>query len=343
ISAAAVVPNGLGVLRDALPAGGRGAQFGIVAGATGIGASVGPLVGGLLATIDWRAIFVINVPLALAALLLVRRGVPVEDRARPTSRFDLGGAFGLGILLLATAWWLSTLDSAPDLPRLAALAAIGVGAWLFVRYERSRRDPALPLWLFRVRAFTAANATIAFSNLAMYGTLLALPIILGSSLVSGIVLTMFSLPSIVLSPFGGRLADRIGARTTTVVGCIALAAGVAPLIFGVSASIVPLVAALVLAGAGQALTFPSIRLASLDVLPAEHAALGSGVVSTSRYFGGMLASVSVGVAFAGGGGTTALFALFTAAAACAALSGLALPGAGSSTRIVPADPSTSTS
>src|SRR5207253_3253764 len=81
---------------------------------------------------------------------------------------------GLGVLLLATAWWLSTLDSAPDLPRLAALAAIGVGAWLFVRYERSRRDPALPLWLFRVRAFTAANATIAFSNLAMYGTLLAL-------------------------------------------------------------------------------------------------------------------------------------------------------------------------
>ena len=62
IAAAALVPNGLGLLREALPPGRRGAEFGIVSAASGVGATVGPLVGGLLAAIDWRFIFLVNVP-----------------------------------------------------------------------------------------------------------------------------------------------------------------------------------------------------------------------------------------------------------------------------------------
>src|SRR5205823_6379276 len=71
IAAAALVPNGLGLLREALPPGRRGAEFGIVSAASGVGATVGPLVGGLLAAIDWRFIFLVNVPVCAAACATV--------------------------------------------------------------------------------------------------------------------------------------------------------------------------------------------------------------------------------------------------------------------------------
>jgi MFS family permease len=66
IAAAALVPNGLGLLREAIPSGRRGAEFGIVSAATAVGATAGPLVGGFLAAIDWRWIFLVNVPLCVA-------------------------------------------------------------------------------------------------------------------------------------------------------------------------------------------------------------------------------------------------------------------------------------
>src|SRR5438309_10852942 len=102
IAAAALVPNGLGLLREAIPSGRRGAEFGIVSAATAVGATVGPLVGGLLAAIDWRWIFLVNVPLCAAALALSWRVLPPRT-ARETARFDLAGALGLGVGLLATA------------------------------------------------------------------------------------------------------------------------------------------------------------------------------------------------------------------------------------------------
>src|SRR5205814_3214481 len=113
IAAAALVPNGLGLLREAIPSGRRGAEFGIVSAATAVGATVGPLVGGLLAAIDWRWIFLVNVPLCAAAFTLSWRVLPPRT-ARETARFDLVGAVGLGLLLLASAWVLVSLGRSVD-------------------------------------------------------------------------------------------------------------------------------------------------------------------------------------------------------------------------------------
>src|SRR5258705_12293266 len=80
IAAAALVPNGLGLLREAIPSGRRGAEFGIVSAATAVGAPVGPLVGGFLAAIDWRWIFLLHVPLCAAGLGLSCAGPPPRGR-----------------------------------------------------------------------------------------------------------------------------------------------------------------------------------------------------------------------------------------------------------------------
>src|SRR5207245_10314134 len=91
IAAAALVPNGLGLLREALPPGRRGAEFGIVSAASGVGATVGPLVGGLLAAIDWRFIFLVNVPVCATAFVTAWRVLPARA-PRVTGRFALAGA-----------------------------------------------------------------------------------------------------------------------------------------------------------------------------------------------------------------------------------------------------------
>src|SRR6267142_1163149 len=99
------------VMREAIPSGRRGAEFGIVSAATAVGATVGPLVGGFLAAIDWRWIFLVNVPICAAGLAVSWRVLPPRA-ARETARFDLVGAVGLGVVLLAAAWVLVSLGRA---------------------------------------------------------------------------------------------------------------------------------------------------------------------------------------------------------------------------------------
>ena len=107
LAAALIVPNGLGILRRA--AGDRaGMHFGLTGAMSGAGATLGPLVGGLLTAIDWRLVFLVNVPVVALAFLLARSTIP-EERARPETRFDVIGVVFLGVLLSAAAWLLTSL------------------------------------------------------------------------------------------------------------------------------------------------------------------------------------------------------------------------------------------
>src|SRR3989441_48045 len=236
-----------------------------------------------------------------------------------------------GLGLLAAAWVLVSLGRAVDPGTVAIGVAILPATLVLLRYESRQPDPALPPSLFRIRAFAAACATVAFQNLAMYGTLLALPVALaGASVRSGIALAAFSGGSIILAPLGGRAADRYGPRLPTFIGALVLGAGLTPL--AITAGQLPLellAGTLAFAGVGLALTFPSMRLAAVEVVPERYAALASGVFSTSRYFGGMLGSIAIAIALGGSPSTDslrALFWLFTAAAFAAAIPSLALPG-----------------
>ncbi|TMC79807.1 MAG: MFS transporter [Chloroflexi bacterium] len=286
----------------------------------------------MLAAIDWRWIFLVNVPVCAAAFALAWRVIP-SRAPHVTTRFDLTGAVALGALLLAAAWVLTSLGRAVDLVTIAIGIALVPAAVALVRYESVQKDPALPPALFRVRAFSAACATVAFQNLAMYGTLLALPVALaGASVRSGIALAAFSGGSIVLAPLGGRAADRYGPRWPTLAGALLLAAGLLPL--AITAAQLPLellVATLALAGVGLAFTFPAMRLAAVEAVPERYASLASGVFSTSRYFGGMLGSIAIAIALGPSSSVDSLrglFALFAAAAFAAAIPSLALPGQG---------------
>jgi len=331
VAAATIVPNGFGLLREALPSGGRGTEFGIVSAAASLGASVGPLVGGLLATIDWRLVFLVNVPAAALAFATAWRVVP-SRAAHPRTRFDLAGAAWLGAVLLAIAYALTSLGRGFEaLPIALGIAAVPA-AYALLRFEARRTDPMLPPGLFRIRPFAAACGTVALQNVTLYGTTLAVPIALaGASVRSGIALAAFSASSVVFAPIGGRISDRFGPRWPTFAGALVLGTGVAPLaIAGTGLPIEAIVGTLAFAGIGLGLTFPSMRLAAVEAVPERHAALATGVFQTSRYFGGMSGSIAVAIAFGAAAVGTVdarpLFATLAAAAFVATIPSLLLQG-----------------
>jgi EmrB/QacA subfamily drug resistance transporter len=302
IAAASVVPNSLALLRGSSVDGKAGAYFGISGATTSVGAAIGPLLGGVLAAIDWRLIFLVNLPLAGFALFIAWRSLPAGDPPRRSAHPDVAGAIALGVLLSIAAWTLTEAGAAPPAITIALFAALALGAVLFVRYESGHADPALPPLLFTNRGFTNANLTIAFSNLALYGTFLAVPVILAGSgpdatIRGGLAISAQSVAMIVLSPVSGALVDRVGARWPTALGGALIAAGLAILgLSGHASDFTVLLICLPITGAGVALTFPATRIAALDAVPASYASLASGVTSSSRYFGGMIGALIAGLA-----------------------------------------------
>ena len=331
LAGALIVPNGLGILRRA--AGERaGMHFGLTSAMSGAGATLGPLLGGVLTAIDWHLVFLVNVPIVALALLLARSTIP-EERPRPETTFDVIGVVYLGVLLSAAAWLLTSLGrGAPDAATSIVALAVVVSAVLFIRYELAQPDAALPPALFRIRAFTAANGAIAFANLSLYATLLAVPVLLAadasSTVLVGFALTALSAAMVVLGPATGWLVDRYGARwppvfggMLIVVGCLATGAVITHSQFPL------LVASLLVLGAGVSLTFPATRVAAVDAVPARFVGLASGVVSTSRYFGGMLGAIVASVVLAANDAQHAaiLFGVLAASGALASLAALGLP------------------
>ncbi|MBI2324344.1 MAG: MFS transporter [Chloroflexi bacterium] len=328
VCAAAVTPNAMGLLRGAAVDGRAGTYFGIVGATAGIGASTGPVLGGLLAAIDWRWIFAANVPLVAAILALGWHRIPRSVPHRTVAP-DVIGAISLASLLAVPAWALTGMDGGFDPVQLALLLATAGGFVLFFRYEQRHPDPALPPSLFGIRAFSAANLTIALTNLALYGTFLAVPIALANeadaTVRSGLVLTAMSAGSIVLSPVSGALVDRFGARVPTALGGMLIAVGLTmPVALGRTADMTTLLVAMPIAGAGVAMNFPATRIAALDAAPARLAGLASGVTSTSRYFGGIAGALIAGIALGRASDLTALpvvFGIFALAGLASAIVG----------------------
>ncbi len=332
IAAAAVVPNSLALLRGRSVDGKAGTYFGISGATTSMGAAIGPLVGGLLAAIDWRLIFLVNLPLAGLALAVAWRSLPAGDPPRRTARADVTGAVGLGVLLSLAAWTLTEAGNSAPAITFGLLAVVAAGAVTFVRYEARHADAALPPFLFTIRAFTGANLTIALSNVALYGTFLAVPVILSTgpdaTVRSGIALSVQAVAMVALSPVSGTHFDRVGARWPTAIGGLLIALSLGGLaILGPHGSYEAMLVLLPITGAGVALTFPATRLAALDAVPARYAALASGVTSSSRYFGGIIGALVAGLALADASeaASARLFLLLAAAGLAAALVGSRLP------------------
>lgn len=332
VAGAIALPNGAALLREAIPPERRAGRFGLVGAAIAFAAAAGPPLGGFLVEHGgWQALFEVNLVVIVPALIIGWRSVPATTARVSQHTFDVSGSLLLLTLLVGGAAVL-TRDARFG-GASAALAGLGTTAGIFLWRELRHPDPVLQPRLFRSRTFASANAAIALSNLAMYTTLLAIPILLSrrpgwESDEVGLVLAAMSAGMVVLSPMGGRLADRLGRRWPTAIGLFLLSLGLLPLAWsGGTVSTPALLGGLALAGAGLGLSGAGLQTAAVEAVAAKHSGVASGVFSTSRYLGSIVgSSVLGGMLGPAANGVAGFRQVFVMAAAAAFLSAFASVG-----------------
>lgn len=298
--AALMTPTSLGLLLASFPPDRRGAAVRNWAAIGGFAAALGPLVGGLLVTISWRWIFVVNATIGVIAMVVAWRRlphVPGHEVERPSFIAALLVTGGISALIFSivkvNAWgWRS-----PEI--LASTAAAIVLLGLFVAHSLRAANPLVDPALFRIRPFTGAALAI-FPYSVTFGAMLFSIAIWGqsawgwSALQTGLAI----IPGPLLVPFTSllftsRLIDRFGAAAVVVAGTAFVVAGFA--VWATSLGVVPntavVVAGMALNGIGVGLTFPTLMGVSTHSLPPSSFATGSGMINMLRQ-----AAIAIGVA-----------------------------------------------
>jgi EmrB/QacA subfamily drug resistance transporter len=281
----------------------RNIALGIYGAASGSGAAVGVLLGGLLTSfLSWSWIFFINVPVGLAAIaltpLLLR-----ESRAEVATRhFDVPGAASVtaGLMLLVYATTRAATDGWGAETTLALFAGAAGLIATFVVVELRSRSPLLPLRMFRLRTLTGANAAMAIVGAVAFSEFFVLTLYLQdvlhySAVRTGAAFAAFALSVVVTSNVAQAVVGRIGVRATLTAGLVASAVSVAWLTrLPVNGQYFwDLFPAFVLGGAGMGLSFVPVTIASLTGVERSDAGIASGLINTSRQIGGAIGIAAV--------------------------------------------------
>src|SRR5579872_492238 len=237
LGASALLPCSLALLVHQFPdPRARARALGVWGAMGSLGVALGPVFGGaLVGLVGWRSIFLVNVPICVLTVFLLRRHV-TESPLNPERRPDLPGLL-LGAVSLAglTAGFITAGQRGWLSPASAALFAVGLAAgWFFVRAERRRAAPMLPLALFGSRSLSGATGVGLIFNLVLYGSLLCLSLYLQQArhewvLATGLLLVPMSLVVGAGSLASGRLTARFGPRPPIMAGLTLGGAGAAVL------------------------------------------------------------------------------------------------------------------
>ena len=337
IGAALLLPNSLALLNAAYSGEKRGRAVGIWAAAGAACAAVAALIGGwLVGTVGWPAIFYINLPLALGAILLALRFV-AESRERGAGRTDYPGAVLATAGLFGLTYGL-TLWSAHRRADAVALISIVAGIVLlgaFLGAEQRRGERAMmPLQLFANICFSGLNLLTFLLYGAFAAAMLLIPYVLISSggyspVEAGLALLPLPILMTAASPRMGALAMRVGARLPLTIGPLVVAAGLllSWLIRAQTSYWTGAFPAIVVMALGMTIAVAPLTASVLGSVEEKHVAMASGFNSAVARTGGLIATALLGAVLASSG--NALFggfhvAMTVSAAVAAVSSGVAL-------------------
>ncbi len=338
VGAAILMPNSLAILGQTFSGESKGRAIGIWAASGAALGAIGPVIGGWLVDLgSWRAIFLLNLPLAAAAVVLAWRFVPDDHNARDQPLDALGGL--LATIALAALTWALTLGSGRSGWTASALTAsvlAGGLLLLFLRIEKQRGDAAMmPLGLFSSKSFVG----LSILTFLLYGALGALFVLVPyllieaagySAIAAGAALLPLPLVLTLTSPTAGALASRIGPRLPLTLGPLLVAAGfLLALRIDTTANywidVLPMISLIAL---GMSAAVAPLTTAVLTAVDARHIGSASGLNSAVARGGGLVATAMLGSVLAAEGNQliTAFHAAMTVCAIACTVASLSAFG-----------------
>lgn len=286
----------------------RARAIGVWGAVGGVSMAAGPLIGGVLVdSVGWRSIFLINLPIGLAALVLTLRHIPESRAARPRRPDPLGqvlviallGSLTYGIIEAPAAGWRSPLIMGCAVVAVASLVGLLV-------HEPRRAEPLIDLRFFRSAPFSGSTviAISAFAGLAgfLFLNTLYLQDVRGlSALHAGLYMLPMAGLTVVFAPLAGRLVGSRGPRICLLIAGVAMAAsGLLFALFEAETSNPLLFTGYVLFGLGFGMVNAPITNTAVSGMPRSQAGVAAAIASTSRQTGGTLGVAVIGSVLAAG-------------------------------------------
>lgn len=303
LGASMMSPQTMAIITRIFPAARRGAAMAVWGATAGVATLVGPILGGFLVdAAGWPWVFFVNVPVGIIAFVLASRLVPRVDTH--AHAFDW-----LGVALSAVGMFLLVFGIQEGHQHdwnavIWSMIVVGLLVLaLFIAWQaRNRREPLVPLGLFRDRNFAVANLAISTMGFAI--TAMAIPLMIWAQVVRGLsptraalLMAPMALASLLLAPIAGRLTDRVHPRlltalgfTGTIISLVWTARIISP-----TTALWSTVAPMLLLGIGNSFVWGPNSASATRNLPPRDAGAGSGVYNTTRQVGAVLGSAAIAV------------------------------------------------
>jgi len=302
VGAAMMMPATLSIIRlTFLDERERAMAIGIWAAVASGGAAFGPVLGGLLLEhFWWGSVFLINVPIVIAALMAAVTLIP-PSTGNPARHWDLLGSLQAMVGLIGLAYAIKELGKRePSLEAATAAFVLGVAFMvLFVRRQRTRRDPMLDFRIFRTSGFTPAVAAALVAAATLIGMELVfsqwLQLVQGMSpLQAGLFILPLPLASFVAGPIAGHLLPRIGSQRLLSGALLMSGLGMGAYALLYEAAVLAQVAALSALGAGIGATMTAASSTIMHSAPPERAGMAASVEEVSYELGGAIGVTVMG-------------------------------------------------
>jgi EmrB/QacA subfamily drug resistance transporter len=298
--AAIMFPAALAIVLNAFPVRQRGQAMAIFFAVAGGLTSIGPLAGGYLVEWTWRAIFWVNIPVAIIALILIWKSKPADEKHPAPLDYTGTALITLGMGLSVLGLQQSSVWGWGDFKTWVCIAAGLLILAAFVRYELRVENPLLRLSVFKDRAFAVDNIVlfllmIPFVPLFFFASMYAQISLGESASETGLYLLIFFAGFATASQWGGKMLDRVGARPAVVLGCAVAAVGF--YLWGNSLtelSVSDQWYYIVIAGAGVGLVLSPANTDALNRVPRERYGEATGITQTVRNFGSSLGLAVLG-------------------------------------------------
>ncbi|MGA7398294.1 MAG: DHA2 family efflux MFS transporter permease subunit [Solirubrobacterales bacterium] len=307
--AALMMPTAVAIVSSVFPDAERGRALGLLAGFAAFAAALGPVIGGGLSSIDWRLVFLVNVPLAAVCVMLTLRACPQLSPKKGASRnLDPAGVitFSMGIagLVFGLGQGQSLGWSDPQVVGSFVMSLVAFVA--FVVIENKVKNPMIEFRLFRHMNFLAANISQFLAGMIELGTAYLLPYFLlmmigFSPFVAGLALIPATVPIIIAGPLAGKWFDLKGGRQPLVFGFLALAAsGIAFALAVHHQEYVWLLPGLILQGIGLGVVLTANDPTGLGAVSDDDQGQAAGVINTMEQLGGafgiaLLSAILIGI------------------------------------------------